>query len=99
MFIFLSAFSASPGPIKCSYIPNIANKTVAAKEKIFTISKKKLIMVFILGYTLKYYQGFGFNAENASLTFSKYSVVSSTDSPSEKRSRDSMATHSDEDAQ
>ena len=39
---FLSSFSASAGPIICSYTPNIANKTVAAKEIIFTINNTML---------------------------------------------------------
>lgn len=45
---FLSNFSASAGPIICSYTPNIANKTVAAKEMIFTISRIVLIKAVIL---------------------------------------------------
>ncbi len=44
----LSNFSASAGPIICSYTPNIANKTVAAKEMIFTISRIVLIKAVIL---------------------------------------------------
>ena len=48
---FLSNFSASAGPIICSYTPNIANKTVAAKEMIFTISRIVLIKAVILNHT------------------------------------------------
>ena len=47
---FLSSFSASAGPIISSYTPDIANKTVATKEMIFTNSKIVLIKAVILNH-------------------------------------------------